>query len=398
MNENATPTKNACPICDDLSIVDILKISNVPIHCNVLWSKREKALCVPKGDIDLGFCNCCGHVFNQAFDSDKIDYGQGYENSLHYSPHFQKYALSIAEKLVKTYDLYGKSIIEIGCGKGDFLDMLCGLGDNHGIGFDPSYENDRIPKAAAGRFSVIQDFYTKKYADYEANLIVCRHVLEHIKFPQVFLNMIRQNIGSTSTAVVFFEVPNVMYTLKNIGIWDLIYEHCGYYSVSSLSYLFSSCNLNPINILEAFDSQYLCIEARPGDKHSSLNEIRECNTHGMINYINYFSDLYYRKVNEWRGKIEKLIEQHQKVVVWGAGSKGVTFLNTLENQDQIKYVVDINPHKQGKFVAGTGQEIVPPEFLQKLQPDVVILMNSVYMKEVRSIAESLGLETKFLYA
>ena len=162
MNENAFPKKNACPICGDLGIVDILKISNVPIHCNVLCSGREDALSVPNGDIDLGFCNCCGHVFNQTFDSDKIDYGQRYENSLHYSPHFQKYARSIAEKLVKTYDLHGKSIIEIGCGKGDFLDMLCGLGDNHGIGFDPSFAYDRKGSKVSDRITFIQDFYSKR--------------------------------------------------------------------------------------------------------------------------------------------------------------------------------------------------------------------------------------------
>ena len=87
----------------------------------------------------------------------------------------------------------------------------------------------------------------------------------------------------------------------------------------------------------------------------------------------------------------------QRVVVWGGGAKGVTFLNTLKTQDQIEYVVDINPRKQGRYVPGTGQQIVPPEFLRDYQPDVVIVMNPIYKSEIEQIIKGLGLTAKFLY-
>jgi len=78
-------------------------------------------------------------------------------------------------------------------------------------------------------------------------------------------------------------------------------------------------------------------------------------------------------------------------VIWGAGAKGVTFLNTLNLRDQIEYAVDVNPRKHGMFIAGTGQQIVPPEVLRDYQPDVVIVMNPLYEHEIQQIAKNLGI-------
>jgi len=70
----------------------------------------------------------------------------------------------------------------------------------------------------------------------------------------------------------------------------------------------------------------------------------------------------------------------------------------LKIKDQIEYIVDINPHKQGKYISGTGQQIVPAEFLRDYQPDVVIVMNPIYKKEIQQTVKELGLTTEFIYA
>jgi hypothetical protein len=88
----------------------------------------------------------------------------------------------------------------------------------------------------------------------------------------------------------------------------------------------------------------------------------------------------------------------RRTVVWGAGSKGVTFLNILPNSHQISYVVDINPRKHGMFVAGSGQKIVPPSFLVEYRPDVVVVMNAIYIDEIRRTMEDLGLSVEYVVA
>jgi hypothetical protein len=83
-------------------------------------------------------------------------------------------------------------------------------------------------------------------------------------------------------------------------------------------------------------------------------------------------------------------------VIWGSGSKGITFLNMLETADGIEYAVDINPRKQGMYITGSGQRIVPPAFLAEYQPDAVIVMNPLYIDEIKANVEEMGVEADFL--
>jgi hypothetical protein len=64
--------------------------------------------------------------------------------------------------------------------------------------------------------------------------------------------------------------------------------------------------------------------------------------------------------------------------------------------DQIRYVVDINPRKQGKYVPGTGQQIVAPEFLREYRPEVLILANTVYKSEIQKTVKALGINPEFM--
>jgi FlaA1/EpsC-like NDP-sugar epimerase len=112
--------------------------------------------------------------------------------------------------------------------------------------------------------------------------------------------------------------------------------------------------------------------------------------------IEVFANHYRQKINDWNARLATFSQAGEKVVVWGAGSKGIMFLNTLQNQHQIEYVVDINPRKQGKYITGTGQKIVPPEFLQTYQPSLVIVMNSIYIQEIQRTAREFGVSAEFV--
>jgi SAM-dependent methyltransferase len=393
-----TVQESRCSVCNSPDMTVFFEIFQVPVYCNLLWSTRDEAIRAPKGDIRLGFCRGCGHIFNLAFNPGLMEYTQDYENSLHFSPRFQGYAESLAARLIERYDLHGKDIIEIGCGKGDFLRLLCELGDNRGVGFDPSYVPEPTGQAIAEQVTFIQDFYSARYADYKADFICCRHVLEHIQFPRDFLTHVRHSIGDRLGVIVFFEVPNALFTLRDLGIWDLIYEHCSYFSASSLSRLFTSCGFDICSLTERYEGQFLCIEALPSEGLAGSPHTPQDDLEGMARDVAAFADRYRSKVRVWRRNLEQIAYQGQQAVIWGAGSKGVTFLNALETQGQIVYAVDINPRKQGMYLAGTGQQVVSPEFLRDYQPDVVIVMNPIYDYEIRQTTEGLGLTPEFVCA
>jgi len=391
-----TLSENPCPICASQHLKVFFEMLDVPVHCNLLWASWDAARHCPKGDIKLAFCPVCGFMTNLAFDSARLEYAQRYENSLFYSPLFQDYARSQAERLVERYDLYDRDIIKIGCGQGDFLLLLCELGNNCGVGFDPTYVKREKYSNAKDRVKFIRDFYSDRYKNYKADLIVCRHVLEHIQDPKGFLDTIRRAIGNHLDTYVFFEVPNALHTFHRLFVWDIIYEHCSYFTPISLSRTFSSCGFQVREVTEEYEGQYLCIDAVPS-KQSALDSGHE--QHYEVNQIardiESFAATYRKKVEKCRHKIEQIEGKGQRPVIWGAGSKGVTFLNTLKNT-QIEYAVDINPRKQGMYIPGTGQRIVPPEFLRDYQPDVIIVMNPIYQSEVKELTKRLGITTNFI--
>lgn len=369
----------------------------MPIHCNLLWPTREEAIQAPRADIRLGFCRDCGHIFNLAFKPELMEYSQAYENTLHFSRRFQSYAEVLAARLIDHYNLRDKDIIEIGCGRGEFLTLLCQLGNNRGVGFDPSYIPAEGAEKTTEGLTFIRDFYSERYAGYGADLICCRQVLEHIHDPIDFLTMLRRAIGDRPNTVVFFEVPNVLFTLRDLAIWDIIYEHCSYFNPGSLAHAFALCGFDVCRLTEEFEGQFLHIEALPGEDVDSTYEQSD-EVKWIASDIPSFAANYRNKAETWRDKVEQTRRKGQRVVVWGAGSKGVAFLNKLEIQGQVEYVVDINPRKQGAYVAGTGQEIVSPEFLRDYQPDVVIVMNPIYRNEIQQLIRNLGLTAELMDA
>ncbi|HEX2369486.1 MAG TPA: methyltransferase, partial [Acidimicrobiia bacterium] len=84
----------------------------------------------------------------------------------------------------------------------------------------------------------------------------------------------------------------------------------------------------------------------------------------------------------WRERLEGAAEGGKRVAIWGGGSKAVAFLTTIGVGDEVAAVVDINPYKQGMFLPGTGHEVLAPEMLIEIKPDLVVVMNQIYEAEI----------------
>lgn len=385
--------KTKCLICGSENIEFIIELSQMPAHCNLLWPTENDAKQAPRGDIQLGFCTSCGYIFNLLFDPQKMEYTQSYENSLHFSPRFQEYADGLAAKLVERYSLYQKDIIEIGCGQGDFLKLICRLGNNRGVGFDPSYIRGAIDEASMNQITIVEDYYSSAYSQYQADFIACRHVLEHIPDPLDFLTNIRHAISDTKEITIFFEVPNALFTFRDLGIWDIIYEHRSYFIPDSMQYLFSRCGFRVIDSAEEFGGQFLRLEATPERGAVSFHPE---NLSDVANYLDAFIDKFRNKLETWQANLNKMAKEKQRVVIWGAGSKGVTFLNTFDSSRVIHYAVDLNPRKQNMYIPGTGQKIVSPDFLKDFQPDSVLVMNPLYYQEIKQRIAKLGISPQLI--
>lgn len=381
-----------CPICGSPELKEVFKINTVPAHCCILWEDRQQAMNCPKGSIQLTFCNDCGHLFNSSFQNTLMDYTEDYENSLHFSPKFQEYSWNLIKRLTQAYQLYDKTILEIGCGKGDFLKMITDYGHNKGYGFDKSYQPDLDKASTYNGVTYIKDYYSEEYATFSVDFIVTRFVLEHINHPCKFLEKIK--ILATSVQkneiIFYFEVPNILYTLRDMGIWDLIYEHFSHFSMPSLVRLFEKLGFQVIQVRENYGGQFLSVEAsthnNAAERHSASINVKE-----VHNLVEKFSDHFHQKIHAWQQSLENLKKQGKQAVVWGGGAKGVSFLNFLNTANTIHHVVDINPRKTGKYIAGTGQKYILPKDLKRLKTEVVIVMNPIYKKEIEHTLNELNL-------
>jgi len=361
-----------------------------------MYPSIREAIQALRGDIHLGVCQNCGHIYNTVFDAKMVNYSQHYENTLFFSPLFLQYGETLSENLIHRYDLIQKDIIAIGCGRGDFLKLLCAKGGNRGIGFDPSLVVEEAESNMSEQIRFIRDYYKTDYAHYPVDLLVCRHVLEHIENVRDFLTEIRQIIGDRQP-VVYFEVPNVLSYFRDQVNWDIIYEHYSYFSPISLEKVFTDCGFQVARLYPSFGGQFLSLEALPAreqkePKPDSLNNLHDINE--ICRLAVRFALHLGKAVEEWRYKLQYLRITGKKAVIWGTGSKGVNFLNMVDRERVVKYAIDINPFKCGHHVAGTGQKIMPPDFLMDYQPDEVIVMNPIYLEEIRETIERLGIKTE----
>ena len=375
--------ENTCPACLTDAMRSFYEVKNVPTNSCILLDSKEAAIDYPRGNIDLKHCEHCGFISNMSFDEKLTEYSGRYEETQGFSGTFNKFHQQLAERLIEKHDLHNKTVIEIGCGKGEFITLLSELGNNKGLGFDPGYREDHIKGSSTDNVEFIKDFYSEKYTQHKADFICCKMTLEHIHPTSDFIGMVRKSIGNNPDTLVFFQIPETLRILKNCSFEDIYYEHCSYFTPGSLARLFRRNGFEVINIETEYDDQYLTIEATPvtGDKTAQALPIEE-SLEELSFLVNSFRDRCKQKLDDWNNRLQKLSIEDKKVVLWGSGSKGVSFLTTLNAADKIDYVVDINPYREGYFMSGTGQKIVSPDFLEQYRPDAVIIMNEIYTEEI----------------
>ncbi len=392
--------KTVCPVCASESTELLLEMRNVPVLCNRLCQDVDSALQAPTGDIDFTFCRDCGHAFNSRFDPSVIAYDENYETSLHYSPHFREFVGALAERLIASYGLREKTVVEIGCGQGEFLIEICQRGGNRGYGFDQSFDPKRTKTPEFVTFSTAN--FGEDHAHLPTDLLCCRHVLEHIPKPDEFLQMIQKALSQRTDAKLYIEVPNGLFTLRDLGIWDLIYEHCSYYWAGSLMDLMAKSDFGVLRVATCYDGQFLSIDldcSKHNDTHTPFDMAQPETLADVTRMARSFGDRFREKKQHWMEERQRLAHKNQRAVIWGAGSKGVTFLNLTQGDttlEHLGYAVDISPRKHGKFIPGTGQKIVPPSALSDIQPDVIFLMNATYGDEIRNELKALGISSTLL--
>lgn len=378
----------ACRGCGGPAPRTFFQVPRAPASVGSLPSSETAARNVPCGAIRLSACPECGLIQNQLFDVALVGFEPGYEVSLIHTPTFRKYIEGVCDRLIERYKLQSKNLLEIGCGGGDFLRLICRSGSNHGVGIDPTVPRLTEEQVGSGTVRLVPGFFSPKHADIPLDLICCLSVFEAIPEPLEFLRTLRRAIGER-TVPVYFEVFNGFRAIAEREVWSIHYEQCNYFSLCSLQQLFRRAGFEITNAGTCYQGdQYLFIEAAPGPVGKSFSE-PHCES-DVLSHVLEFEREYCQRREWWLQQIEQWRTDSLEVVVWGSGGKGISFLSSFPDAP-IKYVVDVNPDRQGGFIPLSGQEIIAPQRLQQLQPQVVILTNKLYRSEIEQQLRELQL-------
>jgi SAM-dependent methyltransferase len=373
-------------------VSEFLRREQVPVHQNLIFSDQACAAKIGRGDLDLRLCEACGFIFNRAFDPEKIMYGEEYDNTQSHSPSFNEYLDELVSHMVVEENVRGEKIVEVGCGKGLFLRKLVefeGAG-NTGRGFDPSYAGEDLD--LDGRLTFERRYYDAECADVPADVVVSRHVIEHVPDPLRLLRNIRQALVNSRDARIFIETPCVRWILRNHVIWDFFYEHCSYFTAESLATALRMAGFAVQSVRHVFKGQYLWLEARVAVDASPVT--REPGDVPAL--AAQFALAERRLTGEWEAKVKGLTSRGG-VALWGAGAKGVTFANLIDPaREWIECVVDLNPSKQGGYVPGTGHSIISPRELTSYGVKSAILMNPNYREENLALLRESGIDVALI--
>ncbi|TAN70536.1 MAG: methyltransferase domain-containing protein [Methylobacter sp.] len=377
-----------CPVCESLRLTPFLLRKQVPVHQNLVVTSQETARSVTRGDLDLVVCEDCGFVFNRGFDLSRLAYGEDYDNTQSCSAYFDAYLDGLVKDLVERQGVRDCTIVEVGCGKGQFLRKLVNFpgGGNKGFGFDPSYVG--ADTDLDGQLAFRRCYYDDTCTDVAADVVVCRHVIEHVAQPMTLLRSVRAALAHSPKARVFFETPCVEWILRNRVVWDFFYEHCSLFTAASLNLAFQRAGFTVERVEHIFGGQYLWLEARVTD--TVLPTGQRCSEIAALARDYEAGEEILRQ--KWLSRLLALKVQG-KLALWGAGAKGATFANLVDpNCTLIDCLVDLNPNKQGRYIPGTGHPIIAPADLPRRGVKNAVLMNPNYREEnLRLLAEA-GIE------
>jgi SAM-dependent methyltransferase len=380
----------SCPICKSKDLMPLFKRPRVPVHQHLLFDTPQAARMTPFGFLEIVACQYCHLVFNLTFEPSLMNYGSNYDNAQTHSPAFSSHLQERIDYLLKKPEFEQGTVLEIGCGNGDFLNRLLLQAKPNclGWGFDPSYQGALA--LLDGRLQFSQETLEKAPLPQNADAVICRHVIEHIEKPLEWLCLLRKTLEPFSEVKLYFETPALEWILQGQVFWDFFYEHCNYFSAATLKFLFQSAGFIVTQQGRVFGEQYHWLEAKlaPDSVDKPISDTQAQLKILLQNYLaREKSQLQY-----WR---ENLIHLTQKgpLALWGAGAKGVTLASLLDPQARIiDCIVDMNPAKQGRYLPGTGHLILAPENLVQRKIQTALLMNPQYAEEIRQFLQKQNLE------
>ena len=323
--------------------------------------------------VNLTVCQCSGCGLVQLSD-DPVSYYREVIRAAAVSEIIKDFKTKQFANFIEKYSLKGKKIIEIGCGKGEFLSLLQPL-DVKAYGLE--YSELSVKQCVKDGLNVSKEYLdsnSKKLDQGPFDAFLLLMFLEHIPAPNHALKGIYNNL--TEDAVGLIEVPNFDMILRKNLFSEFISDHLLYFTKETLQTTLSINGFDIIDFSQTRDDYVISVVVK---KRGKLD---------IMHFYDYQIKIE-SEINEFLSHFKE-----KSVAIWGAGHQALAIIALTRIADKIRYVIDSAPFKQGKYTPATHLPIVTPNTLRSDPVDAVVVMAASYSDEVVGIIQQSFSNTK----
>ena len=314
-------------------------------------------------DLSLYQCSGCGLV---QFNCEPVDYYRDVIRAGGYSTTMKALRQAQYRHFIETCGLTGKRIVEIGCGQGEFLQVLTEFPVKcYGI------ENklDLVQKAREKGLTVWQEFaedWDTLLPEGPFDAFLSFNFLEHQPNPNGMMQCISRNLVPGGYGLV--TVPSFEYILENDGFYELLRDHIANYTEDTLRFLMEK---NGFSVLET--------QRVNRDTISMIVRKRlPVDVSGLQNNFSLLS----RQMQQF---VSSHLSEGKKIAIWGASHQGFTAASTTGVADSVSYIIDSAPFKQGRFAPASHIPIVSPDHFFQEPVDAILIIAPGYTEEIAGI-------------
>jgi hypothetical protein len=376
----AEPREATCPACGHHVAVGFFA-DQQPLATLAWPASAAAAKAMPKLPLDFVRCIDCGHIYNAAFDYAAVPYSSKPNLMFNSGGLWSRFIESVQRTLLARLP-EEPVVVEIGHGDGSFLATLAaGCPKGRFVGFDPNGA-----AVGAGAVELRQAMFdpSRHLAEIEPDLIITRHVMEHLSNPLGFLQRVSFAAATLGQApLVYIEVPCIDRLLETDRTVDLYYEHNSHFTTNSFTRMLSRCSSMLVSIGHGYDREVVYGLARMGGAvqqvwtaEAAAGYVAAAELAGVV----------------IRTQLAEMHAQGLRIAVWGGTGKSAAFINHYGlDAERFPLIVDSDPAKVGTFVPGTGQEIRTRDVLLADPPDIVIIPPQWRARDIVAEMEAAGI-------
>lgn len=343
----------------------------VPFHdggqqplATIAWPETEsEAVTLPRYPLNFVRCVSCGHIFNPQFSYEAVPYSKKPNLMFNTGTHWVTFLAGLSQRLIASLPA-SPTVIEIGCGEGHLLRAMARSMPGRYIGFDPNASINTDQGVIEARNEYFQP--TVHLADLKPDLIIMRHVLEHLLNPRAFLQAISTVAEWTQHPVqLYAEVPCVDRVCAASRIADFYYEHCSHFTTQSFTALLDGCSANIAFVEHGYQDEVVYGLAVLGKRSRVSQHIEESVK---------FRDGVSTGKHHIQAQLQTLVLNGETLTIWGGTGKAACFIGYYDlDRKRFPIVVDSDPLKVGTYVPGTGQLIQSRDILKHMAPTTILI-------------------------